>query len=103
MPPSIHLQPIGLMTGSRDKTGVLVLVNGELAAVLVQLEDFVHGNERGRWFLEVMFSQPGLSETFASLDEAKAWLQGRLEAKAAIFSPCSGLVTESLPRLIKGR
>ena len=78
MPPSIHFQPIGLVTGSQDKTGFLVLANGELAAVLVQLEDIVHADERGRWFLEVMFSRPGISETFASLDEAKAWLQGEL-------------------------
>lgn len=78
--PSIQFQPIRVVTGSRDKAGFLVLVDDELAAVLVQLEDTVHAEERGKWFLEIMFKQPGRNETFGSLDEAKAWLQDRLGA-----------------------
>ena len=75
---SIQFQPVRIVTGSRDKAGLLVLVDDELAAVLVQLEDTIHTNDRGKWFLEIMFKQPGRNETFASLDEAKAWFQAKL-------------------------
>ena len=79
--PSIQFQPIRIVTGSRDKAGLLVLVDNELAAVMVQLEDTVHAQERGKWFLEIMFKEPGgQNETFASLDDAKAWIQERLAA-----------------------
>jgi hypothetical protein len=76
--PSIQFQPIKVMTASQDKAGLLVLADDELAAVMVQLEDIVHAQERGKWFLEIMFKQPGQNETFASLDEAKAWIQEKL-------------------------
>ena len=56
--PTIELQPIRVRTGSKDKEGRLVLADGELVAVLVRLDDEMHGSDRGKWFLEVMFGSP---------------------------------------------
>ncbi len=77
----ITLQPIPVMTGSQDHEGRLVLVNGQLAAVLVRLSDEVHGEARGRWFLETGFGRCDGAEhpVFESLDEAEAWVRRRIE------------------------
>ena len=76
----ITLQPIPVMTGSQDHEGRLVLVDGQLAAVLVCLADEVHGADRGGWFLETGFGRcDGHHPVFESLDEAQAWVRGRIE------------------------
>jgi hypothetical protein len=56
----------------------LVLAKGELVAVLVRLDDEMHGVNRGRWFLEAGFG-PLLGarpDPFTGLSEAQAWLRG---------------------------
>ena len=80
MPPTLSLQPIPVRTGSQDREGQLVLVEGELVAILVRLADEAHGRERGQWFLEVGFGSlmGGKSRLFATLDEAQAWVRDRL-------------------------
>ena len=77
----LMLQPIPVMTGSRDHEGRLVLANGQLAAVLVRLADEVHGADRGGWFLETGFGpcDGPAHPVFESLDEAQAWVRGRIE------------------------
>ncbi len=76
-PDTITLTPIPIRTGSGDTEGRLALVDGELAAVLVRLDDPVHGSLRGRWFLESGFGRLAGSarEPFATLDAAQAWLR----------------------------
>ena len=76
----LDLQPIAVKTGSRDTQGRLAIVGGELVAVLVRLDDPVHGDERGGWFLEAGFGAcDGVKPTpFRDLDEAKDWLARRL-------------------------
>ncbi len=76
----ITLQPIPVMTGSQDHEGRLVLVDGQLVAVLVHLSDEMHGEERGRWFLEAGFGRcDGHHPVFESLDEAQTWVCRRIE------------------------
>ena len=77
----ITLQPIPVMTGSQDHEGHLVLADGQLAAVLVRLADEVHGADRGGWFLENGFGpcDGPAHPVFESLDEAQAWVRGKVE------------------------
>src|SRR5436305_9948208 len=42
MRPQISFQPIEVLTASEDREGRLVLVDGNLAAVLVRLSDLAH-------------------------------------------------------------
>ncbi len=50
--PLVVLQPISVDTASPDQTGMLVMVNGKLVAVLVRLDAPEH-ERRGAWFMEV--------------------------------------------------
>jgi hypothetical protein len=68
-------------TGCNDIESRLVLADGLLVAVLVQLGE-QHGNEAGSWFLEAGFGRVGDRNppTFMNLDEAQAWIGQRLAA-----------------------
>ena len=44
----IEMQPIPVRTGSKDREGRLVLFGTELVAVLVRLDDEMHGEDRGQ-------------------------------------------------------
>lgn len=59
----------------------MALVDSELVAVLVRLDDEMHGADRGGWFLEVGFGpfQEGPSSVvFQDLDEAESWIEKRM-------------------------
>jgi len=79
---TIALKPIAVMTGSNDRDGRLVLVNGELVAVLVQLDSAAHGDQRGCWFLEAGFGPCNSPShpVFRDLEDAQAWVVKRLRA-----------------------
>jgi hypothetical protein len=76
LPPSLHLQPVRVATGCADAEGVLVLRNGELAAVLVRLADEAHGDDVGRWFIEAAFGpqRPSTAPLFDAPEQAAAWI-----------------------------
>ena len=80
MRPQITFQIIEVLTGSEDREGRLVLVDGRLAAVLVRLSD--QGHEpllRGAWYIEAGFGfLDGRHELFASFDEAVASIERNL-------------------------
>ena len=77
----IEMQPIPVRTGSKDREGRLVLFGTELVAVLVRLDDEVHGEDRGRWFLESAFGwYPARVDTFSTLAEAESWVGQKLAA-----------------------
>src|SRR3954462_5911304 len=77
MRPEISLQPIEVLTASEDREGHPVLVDGNLAAVLVRLSDQAHDPLlRGVWFIEAGFGVlDGRHEMFASLEEAVASIE----------------------------
>ncbi len=59
------------------------MMNDELVAVLVRLDDPIHESDRGAWFLEAGFGSyvdAKNSPIFRDLDEASDWL--RMRAKA---------------------
>jgi hypothetical protein len=77
MPAQIDLQPIEVLTASDDREGCLVLVDGQLAAVLVRLRDRAHDPLlRGAWYLEAGFGTVRTQDRmFASLEEAVASIE----------------------------
>jgi hypothetical protein len=75
---ALILKPIQVRTGSCDMEGRLVLQGDELVAVLVSLDNKIHGDDRGKWFLEASFGALSNRLPFIDLDEAISWLQAQL-------------------------
>lgn len=76
---SLDMQPIPVRTGSKDKEGRLVLFEGELIAVLVRLDDDMHGDNRGQWFLDAVFvSKLTRDDPFPTLAEVETWVRQKL-------------------------
>ncbi|RYG96892.1 MAG: hypothetical protein EON58_11025 [Alphaproteobacteria bacterium] len=77
-------QHMKIHTNSRDENSVLVMSDGYLVAILVKLDDDVHGSAKGRWHLEAHFDHvPATGQLFADLDEAKAWIFEQTETPDA--------------------
>ncbi|WP_019905564.1 hypothetical protein [Methylobacterium sp. 77] len=76
---NLHLQPVQVATGCQDREGRLVFDEGLLLAILVRLSD-MHGDDAGRWCLEIGFGPlSGLQPPpFIDLDAAQAWIADRL-------------------------
>jgi hypothetical protein len=77
----VSFQSIPVLIDGYDTEGHLVLIDGQLAAVLARLDGDAHEPElKGNWHLEAGFGHcavPG-THVFATLDEAGAWVQGRV-------------------------
>jgi hypothetical protein len=69
-------QPVLVRTGSEDAEGRLLFIGDELVAVLVRLDDEIHGEDRGKWFVEVRFGHVKTPEPplFSDPQEAANWL-----------------------------
>jgi hypothetical protein len=74
----IVLQAIAVRTGCNDKIGQLVLIDNELVALLVRLDDKMHGADEGKWFLEVALGPLEGQPTFGNLEDAKDWFSHRV-------------------------
>jgi hypothetical protein len=74
-----------------------VFADRQLVAVLVRLEDAVHENKRGGWFLEAGFGPCNGSRqpVFGSLQEAQAWVQEQVRG----YLGRSALISADQPRL----
>ena len=69
-----------IQTNSADDSSVLVMNDGYLVAILVRLDDPIHGTARGRWHLEAHFDHvPATGRLFADLDEAETWISDQTE------------------------
>ena len=77
--PLVVLQPISVDTASPDRTGMLVLVNGLLVAILVRLDAPEH-DRRGSWFMEVRLGRLAKTRAplFDTLQDATRWVRQRL-------------------------
>lgn len=75
----LTLQPVRVRIGGEAEQGLLVFVEGHLAAVLVCLSD-EYGDEAGLWFLEAGFGHLASPHpvTFADLDAVEEWIARRL-------------------------
>ena len=79
----VSFQPLPILIDGYDTEGHLVLIDGQLAAVLARLDGDAHEQPelKGNWHLEAGFGHcnvPG-THVFATLDEAGAWVQGRVD------------------------
>jgi hypothetical protein len=74
-----------------------VFADRQLVAVLVRLEDAVHENKRGGWFLEAGFGPCNGSRqpVFGSLQEAQAWVQEQVRG----YLGRSAFISADQPRL----
>ncbi|WP_246215708.1 hypothetical protein [Microvirga makkahensis] len=71
-----------VMIGRGDREGRLVLVDGELVAVLVRLDGDTHAADvRGQWFLEAGFGPLDTKRhpTFTDPEEAKRWVLSQFD------------------------
>lgn len=75
----VVLQPISVDTRSPDQTGMLMLVNGLLVAILVRLDAPEH-ERPGAWFMEVGLGRlAGVrAPVFDTLQDATRWVRQRL-------------------------
>lgn len=75
MLPEVTLQQTTLATASADKAACLIFVEGELAAIFSRLDDEVHQEDRGSWFLEVGFGWFEVSPppVFRTIEAAQRW------------------------------
>ena len=66
----------GIRTNSADENALLLLVDGQLVAILVELADEGHGEERGRWAVEAIFGLQNdrIPQSFPSAADATAWI-----------------------------
>lgn len=68
-----------IRTDSADDNALILLSDGELVAILVELADESHGDERGKWAVETVF---GLQNhrtrgNFVSAGDAADWVSGQ--------------------------
>jgi hypothetical protein len=76
---SLTTKPVRVATGA-EEDGCLVFSDDRLVAVLVRLSDG-HEIAPGQWFWEAGFGRLGgpSHPTFASIEDAKGYIRGRLD------------------------
>jgi hypothetical protein len=78
MSQDIAFLPINIATSTADTDGRLALVDDRLAAVLVRLQDEIHGEGlQGAWFVEAAFGTldgKANPEVFHTLEEVADWI-----------------------------
>lgn len=67
---------IRIRTDSADSNACLLLEGGQLVAILVELADESHGEERGKWVIETIFglNQGRRPQSFACAADAADWV-----------------------------
>ena len=80
--PRITTQRIKILVDHHDPDGVLVFANDKLAALFVRLDGVEHGDDRGKWYLELGFSGCAAREgpVLSSMKELLAWVGDRVAA-----------------------
>ena len=75
----VVLQSISVDTRSPDQTGMLVMSNGLLVAILVRLDAPEH-ERPGAWYMEVGLGRlaGARAPTFDTLEDATRWVRQRL-------------------------
>ncbi len=77
-----------IRTDSDDSNGVLLIDNGELVAILVELADEIHGDQRGHWVIETTFGLQRTRgpKTFARASDAADWVSENINQRAFVLS-----------------
>ena len=82
----ISFQPMRVLIDGHDSEGRLILVNGDLAAVIVRLDGQTHDPEhKGLWNLEAGFGRCSVRNAplFKTPEEAGAWVEQVLTREIA--------------------
>ena len=76
-----------IRTDSDDSNGVLLFDDGELVAILIELADESHGDQRGRWIVEAIFGvqRARNSKTFARASDAADWVSENVNQRAFVL------------------
>lgn len=63
-------------THTADSIAIILLADGALLGVLIELLDECHGGDRGKWAIEAAFGlyEQTIPATFATANEAANWL-----------------------------
>ena len=72
----LEFHPLLVNTCSADEEGRLIVVDGRLVGVLVQLQADEQATRRGQWNLEAGFGPLAgyAPEPFGDLEEARRWI-----------------------------
>ena len=69
-----------IRTDSADTQALILLAGGELVAILVALDDEIHGDDRYKWTIETVFGighhRP--PHVFPTAADAAAWVSGNV-------------------------
>ena len=85
MPFDISIQPVKVLIDGQDSEGRLIFADGQLCAVIVQLDGESHLTEhKSFWNLEAGFGKCNVRSAplFKSPEEAGSWVQEALMGKA---------------------
>ena len=84
--PRLALQPAKIATGC-DETGILVLAEDRIVAILIRLDASCHEELQGRWFLEVGFGRcAGTPEPFERLSDGLLWIARQLDEEVTALA-----------------
>jgi hypothetical protein len=80
---NITFEPIPVALDEERADGRLVMADASLVGVLVMLSN-ADGEFAGKWFAEALFGSLGEGDqpVFADLEEARNWIETRLQAGA---------------------
>ena len=69
-----------IRTDRAASNALILLAGGELIAILVALDDEVHGDNRHKWTIETIFGigHKRAPDTFASAADAAAWVSDQI-------------------------
>lgn len=67
-------------TDSADENALLLLADGELVAILVELADEGHGDDCGKWMIEKLFGlgNARMPDFFSSAASAADWVSDHI-------------------------
>ena len=78
----ISFQPMRVLIDGHDSEGILILANGQLAAVIVRLDGEIHDpRNKGLWHLEAGFGKCDARvapPVFTTPEQAGAWVEKAL-------------------------
>lgn len=74
---------VRINTDSTDTNAIILLAEGALVAILVELSDECHGTGQGHWTIEAAFGlcDERLPDVFPSAVDAADWLSTRLRCE----------------------
>ena len=79
---------VRINTLSADSNAIILLADGAMIAVLVELSDEGHGPDQGKWALEAAFAIEAerVPSMFVSADEAAEWISTHVRCNKFVLT-----------------